>query len=191
VLLGGLVVCALVVGIVAIARHRDRPTAGHPFAGFPVASSRNAVPLGRTYLAGGQADLPPVTVLAVEPLLARGSAPAAVSLVACEPVAGSGIWGAGPSELGDVCARTRSLDHLDLSTLSDDDYLLTVVVPLADGPVRVDGAQITFRRKGVRGQQTIRGRITMQAGRCPPSGFDPLVDSVVGPLCDDTKPSDS
>jgi hypothetical protein len=192
VLLGGLVVCALVVGIVALARHSDPPKAGHPFADAGLAGNVIPVPVGRTFLAGYPAHLPAVTVLTAEPVVARGSAPAAVSVVVCEPVPRSDVIGALTAEVTDFCTRTLSLDHLDLSDVSSNAYLVTVVVPLGNGSIRVDGVRLTFRRHGVRGQQVVRGPVTLYAGRCPPSGFDPLVDSVVvGSSCDDTKPSDS
>lgn len=161
------IVCLLgaLIAVVAVGRWVLDLTSAAPDAfpqSFGSASSSVAVPVGETYLAGGTADLPTVTVLDADPIVAADSAAVAASVVACIPQPGMGLLGAGVDDVGRWC-DSRSVRGLDLSALPDGTYLMLVLVPLAEGPVDVTGVDIGYHDEHGDGAQRVEWDVSIPA----------------------------
>lgn len=123
------------------------------------------VPVNETFLAAMRSDeYPDVTLLHTEPILAADSAAVSTELVACTPRPGSGAGpGALVADIDSFCSSIQETSGLELSSLHDDAYLILVVMPLADGPVNLDGLDISYNDGAQDLSQPIDWKITLPA----------------------------
>jgi hypothetical protein len=156
----GAVVAAVLAVLVLLDRNASAPDAFPPSLG----SVRTVVPVpvGDMYLAAMTADLPDVKVLDAEPIVTADSVAVATEVVACTPLPNMGLMGAGVADIESWCT-TQSISGLDLSSLDDGTYLMLVLVPLAAGPVNIDGVDITYSDGRRNGEQRINFDVSLPA----------------------------
>lgn len=121
------------------------------------------VPVNEFFLAAMRSDeYPEVTLRHVEPILAPDSVAVSTELVGCTPHPGAGA-GSIVADISSVCRTVQGTNGLDLSSLDDDAFPLLVVMPLADGPVNLDGIEISYDDGGQDFSQPIDWKITLPA----------------------------
>lgn len=155
---------AVIAAVVAVLLVLDR-TAAAPDA-FPSGLGNVwmavPVPVGEMFLAAITTDLPDVEVLDADPLVTADSVAVAANVVACTPLPGMGLVGAGVADIGSWCS-TQDVAGLDLSSVQEGTYLVLVLIPLAEGPVNVTGIDITYRDGSRDGGQRIDFDVSLPA----------------------------
>jgi hypothetical protein len=156
----GAAVAAVLAVLVLLDRNASAADAFPPSLG----SVRTVVPVpvGEMYLAAMTADLPDVTVLEADAVVTADSVAVAATVVACTPLPGMGLKGAGIADIESWC-HSQEVAGLDLFSLADGTYLMLVLVPLAAGPVNIDGVDITYSDGRRNGEQRINFDVSLPA----------------------------
>lgn len=108
--------------------------------------------------------LPAVTLRNASPQLGAGSTSAATTVSVCraKPGVEATSIGAGDGDLAQWCSAVLPVTGQDLSELGPDDSLVLTVVPLAPGPVTIDGVDLTYTHGGRHGAEHLDGTFTIE-----------------------------